>query len=83
MMTIISLAAISALFILAEPLIKLKHILFKSIKDYESTWLWRLLNCALCSGFWIGLVFTFDLYSAAIISVLAEFIYKKLTEGGL
>jgi hypothetical protein len=80
---IIALAALTNLFVLAEPVNHLKSFIYKLLKKEESGFIYRLINCCLCSGFWIGLAATQSLYSAAIISIAAEFIYKKLTEGGL
>ena len=77
---ILSVACIAVLFVEAEPLVRLKEILFS---NYKSSWLWRLMNCALCSGFWIGLILTFNVEVAAIASVLAELIHKNLTSGKL
>ena len=37
-----------------------------------------LLNCALCSGFWVGLIVYQDIYMAAIISFSAELVNKIL-----
>lgn len=83
MLEIIALAAITNLWVLSEPTNNLRMWLYNDVKDKEQKWHFRMLNCALCSGFWIGLLFTYNLYSAAIVSICAEFIYKKLTEGGL
>jgi hypothetical protein len=38
----------------------------------------KLLNCALCLGFWVGLAFYFDLYFAVCISFAAEILYRAL-----
>lgn len=80
---IIAIACLTVLFVEAEPMQRIKHFIFKDIKDYESYWWWRLINCCLCSGLYIGFALTLNIYSALIISVLAEFIHKKLTEGRL
>jgi hypothetical protein len=42
----------------------------------------KLLNCAFCLGFWVGLAFYWDLYWAVVISFSAELTYliwKKIT----
>lgn len=83
MLEIIALAALTNLFVLAEPINHLKTYIYKLLKKEESGFIYRLINCCLCSGFWIGLLATQSFYQAAIIAVLAELIYKKLTEGGL
>lgn len=79
---IIGAAALTNLWIHSEPTNILRHQVYKH-KDKDNLWHWRLINCALCTGFWLGLLLTFNLYQAAIISVVAELISKKLTEGGL
>lgn len=85
--TILGLASITNLWINSEPTTKLRYWLYNKIwgkcRDWSTTWHWKLINCALCSGFWIGLLVTWDIYLAAIISVCAEFICKKLTGGKL
>jgi hypothetical protein len=75
---IIGLASLTVLFVASEPMIKFKHFLLKGIKDYQDKWFWRLINCGLCSGFWIGLIFTGDILTAATISVLSEVLYQKI-----
>lgn len=75
---VIGIAAVAVLFVNAEPLIRLKHFLLKTIKEYESKWYWRLLNCALCSGFWIGLAISTDIYIASTSAVLAEILHQKI-----
>ena len=82
---IIALACISVLFVVAEPLIRFKYFIYDKIfkKDYQNKWHWKLINCALCSGFWLGLIFTYNIYFAAIISILSELIYKKITSARL
>lgn len=80
---IIALASLTNLFVHSEPTNKLKHFIYNKLKRSEDDFIFRLISCCLCSGFWIGLLFTFSLYQAAIIAVFAELISKKLTEGGL
>jgi len=83
LITILGSAAITVLWIQSEPTNYLKHFIYKKVKDKDILWHWRLINCALCSGFWIGLVITQNIFLAAIISISSELINKKLTEGGL
>lgn len=79
---IASIACLSVLFVIAEPMILIKRNMgFKEenigslkIKDIFT----KLLYCSLCSGFWIGLIYTHNIFMACIISVLAEYIDKKL-----
>jgi hypothetical protein len=72
--SIIGIACIGVLWIESEPTIRLREYLLKD----KSTWYFRLLNCAMCSSFWIGMILTLNIYDAAIISILAELIDKKL-----
>jgi hypothetical protein len=81
--TILGLASLTNLWLHSEPTNKFKEILYKKVENKDSLWHWRLINCALCSGFWLGLIITWNLYLAAIIAVCAELICKKLTEGRL
>jgi len=83
LLLILGIASMSVLFVVAEPLIISKHMVFKMIwgkKDYTNSFIWKLINCCLCSGFYIGLIFTQDIYQASIISILSELIYKKINE---
>jgi hypothetical protein len=75
----------SFLFVAAEPMILIKTWMFNHIykKDYEGMLMWKLINCAKCSGFWIGFAVTQDILSASIIAVVAEMIYQKLSSGKL
>ncbi len=81
--TVLGLACLTNLWIHSEPTNKLRYWLYNKVKDKDSLWHWRLINCALCTGFYVGLLFTWNLYLAAIVSVCAELICKKLTEGKL
>lgn len=75
--TILGLASITNLLVHSEPTMRLRNFLLRN----HSGFFRRLLECALCTGFWIGLAFTFNIYLAAIISVVAEFISRKLNSG--
>jgi len=75
---ILGLASLSVIFVSAEPLIVLKHFSFKRIRNYQDRWFWRLINCSLCSGFWIALAFTGDILTASTVAVLAEVLYQKI-----
>lgn len=76
---IISWSCITLLWINSEPTAMLRYYLFKDADNF----IIRLLNCAMCSGFWIGLIFTFDIQLAAIISILSEFLNRYLNSGKL
>ena len=80
---ILGIACMSVLFVVAEPMIISKMMVFKMIygkKDYTRSFVWKLITCCLCSGFWIGLVITHNIYTASIISIVSELIYKKINE---
>jgi len=78
------MSCLSVLFVVAEPIIMMKRYLgFREedicgvypIRDFFT----RLLYCAMCSGFWIALLFTFNISTAVIVSILAEYIHKKIS----
>lgn len=79
---IVVLACVSHLFVVAEPMIYIKRYMgFKEeeignnkVRDFFT----KMLYCNLCSGFWIGLLFTLNPLEAVIISVMAELIHKIL-----
>jgi hypothetical protein len=48
----------------SEPKILIKQVLQK------------LVNCALCVGFWVALICTFNLYEAAVLSFASELSYR-------
>jgi hypothetical protein len=80
---IISIAAITFLFIYAEPSILFKRFCRFKEEDYEKyskakRMVFRLITCSLCSGFWIGLLFTFSFQQAALISLMAEVIDRLM-----
>lgn len=85
MLEIIGLACIGVLWICSEPTIRLRNWI---LGKHQGIWR-RLLECAMCSTFYIALLYKlicfqeFDLLFAATCSVLGEIICKKLTEGKL
>ena len=84
LINIIGLACLSFLFAVgAEPIQWIKEIFCVGPEDkYYNKIQWvilKLINCSLCSGFWIGLIFTQSIILAGIISILAEYITIKLT----
>ena len=81
---IIGLSCIGVLSVVAGPIIKFKRFIgfkeedslkFGAVKSFIN----ELINCAMCMSFWIGLIYTHNLMLAAIVSILAEIIYKKLS----
>lgn len=81
MLEIIAIACVGVLWISAEPTIKLRN--FYKTDD----WFLRLINCCLCSTFWIAILYKLiwfqqlDVLFAATASVLAELLCKKLSNG--
>lgn len=73
--TVLGLSCLTNLWVHSGPMIYLRMKLFGA----KDRWWINLMECAMCSGFWIGLILTFgNLYLACIISILAELISKKL-----
>lgn len=53
--------------------------------DTKSTNTWilllsKLINCAMCSGFWIGLVYYWSFEMAAIVSLTSELFYRFISK---
>lgn len=80
---IIWMSCLSVLFVVAEPIIMMKRNLgfreedicgVQPVRDFFT----KLLYCAMCSGFWIGLILSFDPQKAVIVSILSELIYRKI-----
>ena len=80
---ILGISSMSVLFVVAEPSILIKRWIFHKIygeRSYDSTFFWKLITCCLSSGFYIGLLFTRDIYLASIISITGELICRKINE---
>lgn len=80
---IIGISCLTYLLVNSEPMILLKRFIgFKEEKYMEynkiKQFIYRLINCCLCSGFWVGLIMTHSLLIAATISIVSEIIYKNL-----
>ena len=80
---IIAIAAITYLFIESEPLILIKRFLGFKEENYNEygkvkAFIYRLITCALCSGFYIGLIWTHSLQQSALISIVAEIITRLM-----
>ena len=79
--TILGIAAVGVLWHTSEPTIRLKS-LYK-----RDDWFMRLINCAMCSTFWISVLYNLiwfqnlDILSASLSAVLAELISQKLNTG--
>lgn len=83
LINIIGLACAAFLFASgAEPIQQIKAFFNldndAEFKNHIQYFFVKLLNCSLCSGFWIGIIFTHSILLASIISVLAEFITRQL-----
>jgi hypothetical protein len=77
------LCCITILFVTGEPMVLIKrHLGFKEEFYYEwkpiKQFIFRLITCCLCSGFWIGLIYTQSIILASIISVVSEIINTQL-----
>lgn len=87
MYELIGLIAIGVLIQSAEPILLLKRLIGFKEEDYPDysrfkRFIHRGLYCCLCSSFWIALFyFKFNLLSAAIVAVSAEYIYQKIGSG--
>ncbi len=80
---IIGLACLTHLWVCSSPTTYLRRLLgfkqenYDKYSDFKQV-VHTLLGCSLCMGFWIGLGQTGSLMTAAIVSLLAEFLYRKL-----
>jgi hypothetical protein len=80
---ILALSAITVLAVESKPTNWIYYNLFKKLNIRLSLQLMEFLRCPLCLGFWIGLIFTFSIPQAAIVSVLAQFIQNQIMSGRL
>ena len=83
-MNILQAACLTVLWVTSEPTAALRAAFgFTNLKYADMSkakaFLHRLLNCAMCSGFWIGLAFTRDIGLAAVTALAAELITRKIT----
>jgi hypothetical protein len=82
---ILSLSCITILFVMAEPMILLKRWfgfkeeLYDDMNAFKRV-IHKLITCCMCSGFWCGIFFTQSIYIAAIVSILAELIFRQLNQ---
>lgn len=47
-------------------------------KGYIQIFFQQLLNCALCTGFWVGLIYYQNIVLGCLVSVFAEIFYRLL-----
>ena len=79
---ILMVAAVGVMWIVSEPTTRLRALYKKN------DWFMRLLNCAMCSTFWIYIfvsaaLWQFNIGEACISAILAEFVSRKMNEGTL
>jgi hypothetical protein len=80
---ILALSAITVLAVESKPTNWIYYQLTKGLDIKWSLQIMDFLRCPLCLGFWIGLIFTFSVPQAAIVSVLAQFIQNQIMTGKL
>lgn len=79
------LACAGVLLQCAEPIIHIKRVFGFKEEEYDSyskekRFFHRMLYCAMCLTFWVGLALTWNIGTTIIGSVLAAYIYKKINE---
>lgn len=80
-LNIVGLACFSWLLTVAEPVIRMRVLLGIHQVTEESeirTFIVRLLDCAMCIGFWVGLIGTLSIPQAALVAVIARIIDDRL-----
>lgn len=82
---LIGLSSLTVLFVESEPMVLLRRLLGFREEEYLQygkikQFIFRLLNCCLCSGFWIGLICTQSIVYAGIVSVISEYLNNKLKQ---
>jgi hypothetical protein len=83
MIEILGLACVGVLYINSEPTTRLRSLYKKN------DWFMRLINCCLCSSFWISIIYHLIVYgspyilASSIVSVLAELISQKINSGSI
>lgn len=80
---IFALSAITVLAVESKPTNLLYYQLTKKLNIKTGLQIMDFLRCPLCLGFWIGLIFTFSIPQAAVVSVLAQFIQNQIMSGKL
>lgn len=79
---ILMVAAVGVIWINSEPTTRLRSLYKKD------DWFMRLINCCMCSTFWIYMIWSFskgqfNIGEAAISAIIAEFVCRKLNEGSI
>jgi hypothetical protein len=80
LLKLLGCACITILFTTSEPTNRIKSWMGFDVPDGQGwkAFISRLVQCNMCSGFYIGLILTQNLYYAAIIAIMAEFINNKI-----
>ena len=81
----IILACAGVLLQCAEPIIHIKRWMGFREEQYDTytsakRFFHRMLYCAMCLTFWVGLALTWDIAIAIVGSVAAAYIHKKINE---
>lgn len=73
-------ACITYLLVNAEPIIITRQYLGITPESENNTkrFFGRMLECCLCSGFWVGIALTLDPVQAAIGAVTAELLSRRM-----
>lgn len=84
-MNIIFWACVGVLLIEAEPIILMKRWFGFKDEKYDAMskimrFFHRLITCAMCLTFWVALICTWNIETAAISSILAALIHKKILQ---
>lgn len=80
---IIGLASVGVIWHLSEPTIRLRDLILGKHEGFFR----RLLECSMCSTFWIAIIYSLiwqqnlDIFLACSSAVLAELISQKLSTG--
>ena len=83
MVTYLGICALVFLFAVgAEPIQWIKSLVHvqedAEYKNKVQYFFVKLLNCSLCVGFWVGLIFYHSIILAGLVSIGSEFIARRL-----
>lgn len=83
---LVGLSCLTILFVTSEPSILLRRYFGFCEENYGEygvikRFIFRLITCCLCSGFWIGIIFTQSIFYASIVSVVSELINNRINNG--
>lgn len=80
---ILTLASITVLAVESKPTNWIFFQMTKKLNIRTAIGILDFLRCPLCLGFWIGLIFTFSVPHAAVVSIAAQFIQNQIMTGKL